>query len=220
MGTPTSATIACLHCDDDAIRSLQVILPMLKPYLAHSWTVDTSQSGQAVLRLVNLDHPEGAASLASFDSYAMGCSLHPRQHAPGTIHCRPFRGYELLSVLKEIERTGFGGEARDQATAAHALEEDRSRSFKLAYWPDEFEQWPRAWWQILASLRQRRLSAAALAQQLKLPSETVVECLDRLLRINAVTVEFDRHALVEPRQETGLWSKLSTRIAGLLRASA
>jgi hypothetical protein len=219
MGTSTYATIACLHCDDDAIRSLQIILPMLKSYLGHDWTVDASNPRQAALRVVNLDHPEGAGILASLGPNAVGCSVHPRQHAPGTIHFRPFRGYELLSVLKEIERTGMGGEAREQATAAHALEEDRSRSFKLAYWPDEFEQWPRDWWRILASLRQRRLSTAALAQQLNLPPETVAECLDRLLRIHAVTVEFDRNAIVEPRLETGLWSKLSTRIVGLLRAS-
>jgi hypothetical protein len=220
MGTSTSATIACLHCDDDAVRSLQVVLPMLKTWLAHDWSVDAHNSQQATLRVVNLDHPEGAALLASLGPNAVGCSVHPRQHAPGTIHFRPFRGYELLATLKEIERTGMGGEAREPETAAHALEEDRSRTFKLAYWPDEFEQWPRDWWRILASLRQRRLSTAALTQHLGLPAETVAECLDRLLRIHAVTVEFDRNALVEPRLESGLWSKLSTRIVGLLRASA
>lgn len=218
MATPTPAAIACLYCDDDAVRSLRAILTMLKPSLGRDWEVKSSVSHHAALHLVNLDHPEGAAALASLDAgtRAIGCALHPRRHPPGTIHYRPFRSYELFSTLKQIER--LDTLAAPGNGAATPAEEDQARSFKLTYWPDEFEKWPHEWWPVLASLRSSRLNASALAQQLNLSAGTVNQCLDRLQRLHAVDVEFDRKQASAPREVAGVWQKLGSRLAGLLRA--
>lgn len=221
MSQTVSPRIACLSCEEDALHSLRILIGMLKPYLACDWHIHEDAAQPAALYLVNLDCPQGPALLDSFGSgvRALGCSLHPRQHPAGTIHYRPFRSYELLSVLKEIERVKYGDGAGTKASARQTLEEDTTRRFKLTYWPDEFEDWPRPWWPILASLRWRRLSVAALADELDLPRHTVAECLDRLLSLHAVTVEYDMQAMMEPRREPGILRKLGERLVGLLRDS-
>lgn len=224
MFKPESLGIDCMFCEKDAMHSLCTIIGMLKPYLSYEWQVQdiTSPPVSPVLRLVNLDHPDKSAVLTALDSEmrTIGCSLHPRQHAPGTIHYRPFRSYELLSVLKEVERLHcLNTPEKDNHAAIRALEKDAARRFRLIYWPDEFEGWPHHWWPILACLRHRYLDINNLAKELNLPCQTVAECLDRLLSIHAVKVEFDMQALASSKPASGRWRKLGERLAGMLRAS-
>ena len=68
MSPPESSplSIACLLCGEETPRALHFMLPMLKTYLKREWRVENDAPERAALRIVNLDHPEGEALLASF----------------------------------------------------------------------------------------------------------------------------------------------------------
>lgn len=238
MSPPESSplSIACLLCGEETPRALHFMLPMLKTYLKREWRVENDAPERAALRIVNLDHPEGEALLASFGpgEHAVGCALRPRQFAPGTIH-RALRGYEMLSALKEIERAAAqpavavasAGESPASSSqksgepvraAASVAASDHARGFQLAFWPEEFQDWPRDWWSILACLRSRRLSEAELIQELNLPQITVTRCLEKLQSLSAVVVTYDREAIAAaaPKRPERPWRKLGARLVGLL----
>lgn len=214
--TPMSPSITCLLCPENHVLSLSSILVMLKPYLSRVWRAEQEDTDRAALQVVNLDHPDGPAllqMLGGIGPRVLACAQRPRQHQPGTIH-RPFRGYEILAALKELERVGFHGAAVGDASAVRRLENDRDRSFQLRSWPTDFEKQPREWWRILASLRGRRLTMAQLSQQLQLSRATVAECLDWLLHANAVSVEFDMNAAAATAKsgKISLLNRVSSRI--------
>lgn len=224
VSTPMSPSVVCLLCPENHVLSLGSILVMLKPYLSRVWRAEPGETGQAVLRIVNLDHPDGPAllqQLGGIGPRVLACAQRPRQHAPGTVH-RPFRGYEILAALKELERIGFHGASVGDASAVRRLETDRDRSFQLRSWPTDFEKQPREWWRILASLRARRLTMAQLSQQLQLSRATVAECLDWLLHANAVSVEFDMDAAAATAKSgmASLLNRVGSHIMDKLRRRA
>ena len=224
-------SIACLLCGEETPRALHFILPMLTSYLKREWQVESGAPERAALRIVNLDHPEGQALLDSFgpEHRAVGCALRPRQFAPGTIH-RALRGYEILSALKEIERADVqpaasatvSAQAAPEVVAAAAAvaESDQARGFRLVYWPEDFQDWPRAWWSVLACLRNRRLSEAELVRELNLPPVTVAQCLETLQGISAVMVTYDMQAIASPQRAERPWRSLGARLVSLLGGRA
>lgn len=211
-------TISCLLVDEEQVVSLASILALLKGYLDFDWVVEKTFDPQAALVLVNREDPRAEATLAALPSgmNVVGCATKPRQHAAGTIH-RPFRGYQILALLKEAERRA---QQADAGAAVQTLEADDSRIFKLNLWPVQFRQWPRDWWRVLAALRKQALTIGQLAEQTGVARTEVARCLDALLALNGVSVTFNlagMQAARRPLARQGLWARIGSRVVGLLR---
>lgn len=206
-------TLTCLLFDEEHGRALTSIMSMIGQYLRYSWRVTDEVSHRSNVIFVNLDHPGAPALLAAAGEgrRVVGCALRPRMHAAGTVH-RPFRPYEVLAVLKEAEDGILDSNSNEALT-------DASRLYKLVRWPDEFREWPKAWWRILAVIRKRALSVSQIASETGVAEQAVGECLEILQQHNLVMVEFDLARLepVKPRSSRKLWARIGERIAAMLQ---
>jgi len=209
-------SITCLLFDEAQSMALTSVVSMLAQYLTQSWEVDTEWSPSSRIVLINLDHVDHAARMAALTGSSIrlvGCAERPRQHAPGAIH-RPFRAYEILSLLKEYERTTGAAPATKEP-----LGED-ARSFRLVAWPFDFLSWPREWWQVMAAIRTRSMSLQQIAEDCAIDPRQVALCLERLLTLDAATVRYDVAALdaaLARKRRKGFWRRIGAQVSERLR---
>jgi hypothetical protein len=209
-------SITCLLFDEAQSKALGSIVSMLAQYLAQSWEVDTEWSSSSRIVLINLDHLDHAALMAALSASpasVVGCAERPRLQAPGTIH-RPFRAYEILSLLKEYERT------TSTTPAVKVPEAEDPRSFRLVVWPFDFLTWPREWWQVMAAIRTRSMSLRQIADDCALDPRQVALCIERLLVLDAATVKYDvatLDAALARKRHKGFWKRIGAQVSERLR---
>ncbi|WP_217990248.1 hypothetical protein [Pseudomonas indica] len=210
-------SVTCLLFDEDQLKALLSILPLIRKYLDREWQVDTDPSSVSDVVVVNLDDSAGGPLLEALVGkgvHAVGCARHPRLHVAGTLH-RPFRGYEVLALLQEGERRAFD---RSRSRPSRRDLESEVRRFALAEWPAEFREWPKEWWRVLAAIRTHCLSTAQIAQRCDLPEAEVMACLDILQERKAVSVRVDIEILDSAKggRRPGFWRRIGARVSDLL----
>lgn len=216
--------IVCLNFPADEVQSARGLLKVLGNFLPRRCEI--ADQGQGDLYLVNLDAetqqfapPEGA--------HVVGCSIKPREHAPGTIH-RPIRPSAMLAVVSDFAEK-FPSTGKSGASKPEKKTEDPPGglewNYQLLSWPLDFPQMSMESWRILAFLSRYRANLPQIVKATGLGENEVARIVRQLTDIGSIERSANNPNTPaatyaegdgEPVAPPSGWRKLASRMGKLL----
>ncbi|PJJ99844.1 hypothetical protein CO615_03105 [Lysobacteraceae bacterium NML75-0749] len=221
--------IVCLNFPADEVQSARGLLKLLVNFLPGRCEIaGPDQEGD--LYLVNLDAetpanpPEGA--------YVVGCSIRPREHAPGTIH-RPIRPSAMLAVVSDFVEKFPGTDKSSAKTSGVNKPEKKTEdppgglewNYQLLSWPLDFQQMSMESWRVLAFLSRYRASIPQIVKATELSEGEVSSIVRQLTEIGSITRSANNPNTPaatfsqgddEPAAPPSGWRKLASKMGKLL----
>lgn len=216
--------IVCLNFPNDEVQSARGLLKLLDNFLPRRCEI--ADQGEGDIYLMNLD-AETPTAYPPEGGHVVGCSIKPRNHAPGTIH-RPIRPSAMLAVVSDFvekspsETQGAPGKTEKKPeTAPGGLEWD----YQLRSWPLDFQQMPMQSWRLMAFLSRHRATLPQIVKATGLAESEVTNLIRQLSDIGCI----ERNASNpntpaatfsqgddEPATPPKGWRKLASRMGKLL----
>ncbi|PJK10165.1 hypothetical protein CO614_02675 [Lysobacteraceae bacterium NML120232] len=214
--------IVCLNFPVDEVQSARGLLKVLGNFLPRRCEI--ADQGEGDLYLLNLD-AENPQNTPPEGAHVVGCSMKPRDHAPGTIH-RPIRPSAMLAVVSDFVEKSPGAAPKPGKTEKKT-EEPRNLewSYQLLSWPLDFQQMSMQSWRVLAFLSRYRANIPQISKATGLPENEVSSIVRQLTDIGSIERSANNpntpastfaEGDAEPAAPPKGWRKLASRMGKLL----